>query len=258
MTRNPILVFDFDGVIVDGLIEYWNSSREACLQIIDKTQVVKESLPLEIPYTFRKLRPWVKNGWEMVLLVAEHLREDSLLMANPSHFAKNYKDNCHDALNIWGWEPKQLQTALDNVRQQAISTNKEKWLASHIAFSGVAERINQLENEGTDFAVLTTKSASFTSELLNHFNLYPKLLYGHESGKKPNLLLQIAKERLIRGFIEDRRATLETVINTPGLSSIPCYLATWGYLKPQDFHHLPKKINLLRPENLMSPLANWP
>ena len=258
MKLKPILVFDFDGVIVDGLVEYWNSSREACLQLINKTQTVTDLLPIEIPYEFRALRPWVKNGWEMVLLAAEILRADSLLRTNPNDFANNYKESRDEALNRWGWNPKQLQNGLDNVRKQAILTNKEKWLTSHIAFSGVAERINQLANEETDFAVLTTKSKAFTSELLTYLNLYPELLYGHESGQKPNLLLEISKDRSIRGFIEDRRITLETVINTPGLSSIPCYLATWGYLKPQDLYDLPSGINLLRPENLMSPLANWP
>ena len=258
MKFKPILVFDFDGVIVDGLVEYWRSSREACLEIIKNTQITNDTLPLEIPDEFRKLRPWVKHGWEMVLIAAEILRADSLLKSNPNDFAKNYKKNRDQALNIWGWNPKQLQTALDNVRKQAISSNRQKWLASHIAFSGITERIHQLENEGTDFGVLTTKSEVFTSELLTHLNLCPQVLYGYESGKKPNLLLQIAKERPIRGFIEDRRTTLETIINTPGLFSVPCYLATWGYLKPEDCENLPSKIRLLRPENLMSPLANWP
>ena len=33
MPKKSILVFDFDGVIVDGLDEYWNSAREAFLEI---------------------------------------------------------------------------------------------------------------------------------------------------------------------------------------------------------------------------------
>ncbi len=258
MTLKPLLVFDFDGVIIDGLEEYWNSARQACLQIIGQQISLKTSLPLNTPDAFRKLRPWVKEGWEMVLLAAEMLRAESPLMKNPIHFADKYIENCQEALNIWNWNPKQLQDSLDNVRQKAINTNKKQWLASHTAFSGVIERINQLKKEQIDFAVLTTKSASFTSELLIHLKLQPVLLYGHESGKKPNLLLQIAKNHSIIGFIEDRRKTLETVRNTPGLGSIPCYLANWGYLKPTDGQHLPKGIHLLKQSDFMSPLANWP
>ncbi len=256
MTLKPILVFDFDGVIVDGLMEYWNSAREACYQLLAKKEAFNQ-LPLEVPEQFRQLRPWVKDGWEMVLLAAELVRKESSLKVSPIKFANHYQQNCHKALNAWGWDPKQLQAALDDVRKQAISTDKEKWLRSHTAFSTVVERIQNLKNEGIDFAVLTTKSEEFTSELLTYLDLYPNLLYGHESGKKPNLLLTIAKDRPIKGFIEDRRRTLETVLNTPGLGLTPCYLANWGYLKPNDSQDLPKGIHLLKAENLMSPLADW-
>ena len=195
----------------------------------------------------------------MVLLAAEMLRKDSPLSQNgPLYFAENYKENCLKALEIWGWDSEYLQIALDNIRKEAIINNKEQWLARHIAFKGVILKIQQLSYEEIDFGVLTTKSAEFTLELLTYFNLRPALLYGHESGDKASLLLQILKERPIKGFIEDRRTTLETIVNTPSLSSIPCYLASWGYLKPNDTKNLPSSIHLLKPENLMSPLANWP
>ncbi len=255
MARKSIVVFDFDGVIVDGITEYWNSSREAFFQLTDKEK--RGSLTREVPEQFRALRPWVKNGWEMVLIAAELSKPESLLSTNPKIFSDQYKQNCDEALKVWEWSPTKLQIALDKVRGARIRKSKAQWLASHNAFAGVIERIHQLKSEETEFGVLTTKSSFFTSELLIHLNLFPKLLYGHESGEKPDLLLKIAKDYSIKGFIEDRRATLETVNKTPGLNSVPCYLATWGYLKPNDFHNLPKGINLLRREKFMSPLAHW-
>ena len=75
----PILIFDFDGVIVDGLVEYWDSARKACLQILGGKKV-ENTLPIEVPEAFRQLRPWVKDGWEMVLLAAELLRAESPLI----------------------------------------------------------------------------------------------------------------------------------------------------------------------------------
>ena len=111
--------------------------------------------------------------------------------------------------------------------------------------------------ENIDFAVLTTKSAEFTYQLLKNLNLQPKMLYGHESGTKQNVLLQLSKDQRIKGFIEDRRDTLEAVLNTPGLGSIPCYLAGWGYLRPNDKMLMPSGIYLLETKNLMLPLANW-
>ncbi len=257
MKQNQILVFDFDGVIVDGMLEYWDSARQACLELTEKKEGLKP-LSVKVPTVFKQLRPWVKDGWEMVLLAAELMRGDSSLLTNGYiQFANEYKQNCNAALQAWHWTPQELQIALDNVRKKAITNNRSQWLALHVAFPGVQQRIRKLTDEKIDFAVLTTKSAEFTAELLSQLNLHPKLLYGHEAGKKPDLLLKISEDHIIKGFIEDRRTTLETVLKTPGLTSTPCYLASWGYLKPNDTFNLPSKIQLLQPEKLMSTLANW-
>jgi len=253
----PILIFDFDGVIVDGILEYWTSSRDAFFELVKRENPIYD-LPLAAPQSFRDLRPWVKYGWEMVLIAAELTRKSSPLSISATCFADNYQKNCNEALRKWGWSSQQLQITLDNVRKRSIKANKKKWLESHVLFPGIKELINQLPKQNIDFGVLTTKSAQFTAELLTHLNLYPEILYGYEAGSKPSLLHQISKDRPIQGFIEDRRATLERVLKTPEIESITCYLASWGYLKPNDINNLPSNIHLLKPKNLMSPLANWP
>ena len=115
-----------------------------------------------------------------------------------------------------------------------------------------------LEKEDIEFAVLTTKSIEFTKKLLNSFSLEPKLIFGHESGSKIDVLNQLLHQRIIRGFIEDRRSTLEKVLENPKLRSIPCYLASWGYLKPTDRKHLPSGIKLINLEFLRKPISKWP
>ena len=68
MNDRPLLVFDFDGVIVDGMAEYWWSAWHACLRL----EAAPEGLtPDQVPDAFRQLRPLVHHGWEMVLLAAE-------------------------------------------------------------------------------------------------------------------------------------------------------------------------------------------
>lgn len=258
LTSKPLLVCDFDGVIVDGICEYWWSSRRACLKLLG-IESNSDSLPKAVPNHFRQLRPWVHQGWEMVLLTAELIRQDSpLAIGGAKVFSDNYQLHCKEALESWNWDPDQLQSALENVREEAIATARNKWVALHKPFPGVIERLAQLKVEGCELAVLTTKSSKFTTELLNHFQLTPKLVYGHESGSKPNVLLQLAKTHSLQGFIEDRRTTLETVINTSGLASLPCYLATWGYLKDKDKEDVPPNIHLLETKTFMTPLAHWP
>ena len=258
MIAKPLLILDFDGVIVDGIKEYWSSSRQTCLNILSANEKEIVSFPSEIPIAFKAMRPWVHHGWEMVILAAECSNKTSQLnLKGVQNFSKNYSTECSLALNKWGWTPFQLQEALDQTRREAISNNFNQWLNYHQPFYSAVKRFQRLEKEGIEFAVLTTKSIEFTKKLLNSFNLQPKLVFGHESGSKVDVLNQLLQTRIIQGFIEDRRTTLEKVLEDPNLKSIPCYLASWGYLKPQDKNNLPSGIKLLNSDTLREPISKW-
>ena len=254
----PLLVLDFDGVIVDGIEEYWTSARKAFLTLVNEN-LTSNSLPHSIPQAFRDLRPWVQHGWEMVLLAAELTRPNSQLINNRSRICSDYyNEQCRAALSFWNLSQIQFQNALDSARKESISADAQSWLKSHRAFPGITNRLNNFKSEGIEIAVLTTKSVKFTSQLLNYLNIKPTLLFGYESGPKTKVLMELLKQYLIKGFIEDRLATLETVRNNTELSSIPCYLASWGYLKPDDTENLPLDIHLLEETTFATPLANWP
>ena len=259
MIDKPLLVLDFDGVIVDGMKEYWASSRQTCLNILSCQEKERFFLPREIPASFKALRPWVHHGWEMVILAAECSDKTSQInLEGIANFSKNYSKECYLALNSWGWTPEQLQEALNQTRRESILNDFDQWLNYHQPFSSVVKRLQTLEKEGAEFAVLTTKSIEFTKKLLNSFKLQPKLVFGHESGSKIDVLNQLLLKRRILGFIEDRRSTLEKVLEDPRARSIPCYLASWGYLKPQDRKNLPSDIKLINLEILREPISNWP
>ena len=258
MIEKPLLVLDFDGVIVDGIKEYWSSSRQTCLNILSAKEKEMTSFSSEIPKAFKALRPWVHYGWEMVILAAECSNKTSQLnLKGLQKFSSNYQIECSLALEKWGWTPFQLQEALNQTRSEAISNNYNQWLSFHQPFSLVTQRLKTLEKDGIEFAVLTTKSIEFTKKLLDCFDLHPNLIFGHESGSKVDVLNQLLQERIIQGFIEDRRTTLEKVLEDPKLTSIPCYLASWGYLKPQDQNNLPSGIKLLNSETLQEPIPKW-
>ncbi len=256
MSDRPLLVFDFDGVIVDGMNEYWWSASAACAQL---TGAQLSCLPEAVPAAFRTLRPWIHHGWEMVLMAALLQERDGLLQRlGVDAFVEAYSHHCSQALQARGWTAPQLQQALEQVRQEAVASNRGDWLARHQPFPGVPERLRSLADEGVDWAVLTTKGRRFTAELLDGFDLHPSLLFGHEDGAKPEVLQRLKSERPLRGFVEDRRPTLETVLATPGLEELPCFLADWGYLRPVDREGLPQGIALLELSRLASPLAEWP
>ena len=249
MSGRSLLIFDFDGVIVDGMAEYWWSAWHAA-QLLDAAPPGLN--PGAVPEGFRRLRPWVHHGWEMVLLAAELpcLRLDDWL--------RQYGLEQGRALQRRGWSASQLQEVLDEARRRSVLNDRSSWLALHQPFPGLVKRLGSLAQEGVDWAVLTTKTEDFTAELLDALGLQPWRLHGREAGPKPQVLLQLQEERRLRGFVEDRRATLEAVRSTAGLQDLACYLVSWGYLKPSDQQDLPQDIRLLRPEQLASPLAQWP
>ena len=249
---------DFDGVIIDGMNEYWNSSRKAYFKLYSHENAFI-SLSNEVPESFRLLRPWVNHGWEMVLIAAELSQPNSFLRKEGFElFAQNYEKRCTEALRSYKWEPKDLQKALDSVREEAIANDIKGWLKSHKAFPGVVKRLKQLESEQLEMVVLTTKGSTFTHEILQYLGIKPKLIYGHESGSKKDVLIQISQQYNVKGFIEDRRATLETVLQDPQLSSLTCYLANWGYIKPDDLKELPSGIHILEPKIFSKSFSAWP
>lgn len=259
----PLVVFDFDGVLVDGMEEYWWSARRAALEL--ERQAGRHgpplALPEDIPPAFRQLRPLIHKGWEMVLMAAELGRPDgsleTLLGAYPQALA--------DAQARWGQSSEDLQALLEAVRRDALRTDQQGWLERHHFYPGVRERVHQLEQEGARWAVLTTKGEAFTAELLQAAGLRPVALYGHEAGSKTEVLQRLlqqqpAPEELLRPlwFVEDRRPTLELVRQSAGLGTVRCLLASWGYLAPGDREGLEGLgIHWLTPECFQAPLAEW-
>jgi phosphoglycolate phosphatase-like HAD superfamily hydrolase len=262
--ERPLLVFDFDGVLVDGMAEYWWSARRAALALVAEggtagAAAAPWQLPEQAPAGFARLRPLIHKGWEMVLMAAELGRPDIDLDAALA----DYDTFLARALERWGWGTGQLQRALEGLRQEAIATDLDAWLALHSFYPGVRERLGQLAAEGADWAVLTTKGGAFAARLLAAAGLKPLALYGHEQGSKPSVLGRLVAERdpaqCPLWFVEDRRPTLELVRRTPGLEAVRCYLVSWGYLGPGDGEGLaPLGIRWLEPAGFEAPLAQWP
>ena len=249
MSLQPLLVFDFDGVLVDGMREYWWSARRAALFLAPSCQ-----LPELAPDAFAALRPLIHKGWEMVLVALELSRSD----LDVAHYLSDYDGHTQAARERWGFSPDQLQSALEDLRSDAIQADPAAWRALHSPYPGIPERLRALEAEGSPWLVLTTKGGAFARELLSGYGLQPLAVYGHEQGSKPEVLLRLKEQERPLWFVEDRRITLETVRLTPGLDAVRCFLVSWGYLGPQDRQELPNGIQLLEPTQFQQPLADWP
>src|SRR5512147_2960903 len=65
MTIPDILALDFDGVLCDGMREYFESSRRTHRRVWPEEAVPGDDL---LP-SFRALRPVILSGWEMPVLL---------------------------------------------------------------------------------------------------------------------------------------------------------------------------------------------
>ncbi len=234
--------------------EYWWSARRAALALA-AADGVPLALPELAPPGFALLRPFIHQGWEMVLMAAELGRPGFDATATAAAY-----DACLTAaLGRWGWSPERLQQQLEAVRADALAQDREAWLALHRPYPGVVERLPRLEAEGAEWMVLTTKGAAFAAELLRAAGLIPAALFGHEHGSKPEVLLRLRERGRPLWFVEDRRPTLERVRATPGLADVRCYLVSWGYLAPGDGQELGAAgLRWLEPQDFAAPLAQWP
>jgi len=255
LSTAPLLVFDFDGVLADGMDEYWWSARRAALRLTAAEPAGSPELPPGVPAAFVRLRPCIHRGWEMVLVAAELGRPGFDVDAA----VRDYGQMVEEALARRAWDPPRLQQALETVRSEAIAADRQAWLGLHRFYPGVAERLRRLESEGAAWSVLTTKGGAFAAELLAAAGLCPASLHGHEDGTKPEVLLRLAAAGRPLWFVEDRRPTLERVRATPGLEEVRCYLAAWGYLGPGDAEGLAAAgIRWLEPARFAAPLVEWP
>ena len=109
--------------------EYWHSSLLACEKYLNSPYIsVDEKLYKRVPNTFKEIRPWVKYGWEMVLIVHEIIKkENPIENHNKNDFINNYHQNCQRILKDNSWIAKDLQKILDKSRLYQIDKDFKSW-----------------------------------------------------------------------------------------------------------------------------------
>ena len=257
MSSQKIFLFDFDGVIVDGMHEYWHSSLLACEKYLNSPYIsVDQKLYKRVPNTFKEIRPWVKYGWEMILIVHEIIKtENTFKKLNKDDFINKYHQNCQRILKDNYWIAEDLQKILDTSRKYQIDKDFETWVNLHNPFLEVVNFMELLKKRGIKIGIITTKGKIFAEKILKQLNIFPEFIFGYESGTKIKIAEELTQTYEILGFIEDRKKTLIDIKQNSETSHIPCFLADWGYLKYSDRYNLNNEIKLLKLGNLKNLLA---
>ena len=225
-----ILALDFDGVLCDGMAEYFGSAWRAWRRLRPS---VAPDPPSGLFDRFARTRPVIEHGWEMPLLIMALLKGVS-----ETEILERWRPDA--LLGELGRSRREVAAVLDGVRDEWIAKNETDWLDHHRFYPGTIERLKRLGGGPTRVVVITTKEGRFAQKLLTRHgvDLGAENVYGKEADRpKPAILTELAAPLSpvpLLWFVEDRLKTLEAVKTTTGLDDVGLFLAGWGYNTPRD------------------------
>jgi hypothetical protein len=227
-----ILALDFDGVLCDGMREYFEASRRTHARVWPDEPVPGD----DVFPVFRRLRPVILTGWEMPLLLRAiaRKRDDAEILG---HWA-TVRDElvASDPRGAGARLGAVLTATLDQVRREWIAADRPGWLAQHAPY-GPLEDVRRVVAEPPRAVLVTTKEGEFARLILDAWDVRLADIQGKEAGihKCENLRAQIDAHVRAHGrrprvwFVEDRLETLEHVTTHPDLDDVGLFLAAWGY-----------------------------
>jgi phosphoglycolate phosphatase-like HAD superfamily hydrolase len=252
-----LLALDFDGVICNGMQEYFQASVRCYAEIWrDRTSGELQSLAAD----FQHLRPLIESGWEMPLLLRARIQNIPLKTIEADWTAVR-----RDLLRQEGLDPRRLVQALDRVRDGWIQTDLEGWLGLHRFYQGTIERLAKLAADSFPFYIITTKEGRFVRQLLSERGLAiaPERIIGKEARRpKGETLRRLCQSWELQPreiwFVEDLPNTLYKIRQQPDLAGIGLFLADWGYNTPRDRQVSAREsVKLLSLAQFSQPFSTW-
>lgn len=266
--RSPeILALDFDGVVCDGLLEYFQTAWQTYCQIWNPdSQMPPDGLA---PHFYR-LRPVVEVGWEMPVLLRA-----LVLGISPETILQDWSKIAQSIVEAEKLEVVDIGKMLDAVRDEWIATDLDGWLRLHRFYPGVIEQMQKILSAAqatlsetlTQLFIVTTKEGRFVKQLLQQqgIHLSEEKIIGKECQRpKHQTLRQLLKkcpgEAATLWFVEDRLKTLQSVQQQSDLNDVKLYLADWGYntaAQRESARHN-SRINLLSLAEFVQDFSAWP
>jgi hypothetical protein len=217
-----ILALDFDGVLCDGMQEYFEASRRSYMSVWPDETVPGEDLF----HVFRTLRPVIMTGWEMPLLLR------AIVQGRPqSAILQNWEAVCEDLVNSGPLHGNALvsllQRTLDEVRREWIAADRHDWLERNIPY-GALEEVRRLVAEPEYAVLVTTKEGEFARQILDHWGVRLADIHQH-------------------------------VTTHADLADVALFLAAWGYNTPEMRASVrgDGRIRLLELDQFRGGLTTW-
>lgn len=251
-----LLALDFDGVICDGLLEYFETAWKAYCEVF---QPASTEPPAGLAERFYPLRPVVESGWEMPLVLY-----GLLTGVGDGRILDHWPNLVIQLLTQAKIEAATLGAAVDRVRDRWIEADLEGWLGLHRFYPGVVPRLQQMIDQGVPLVIISTKEGRFIEQLLatEGLTLPSKAIFGKEIKRPKYETLRYLKTVYGSGpiwFVEDRIAALQAVESQFDLEDVGLFLADWGYntITHRASARRNPHIHLLSLEQFSGPFTSW-
>ncbi len=262
-----ILALDFDGVLCDGLLEYFQTAWRTYCQIWKPDS---QTPPDDLAPHFYQLRPVVEIGWEMPVLLRA-----LVLGISTEKIMQDWSKIAQSLIETEKLDAVDIGNKLDTVRDEWIATDLDGWLRLHRFYPGVIEQMSRTLSTAqsspsktlTQLFIVTTKEGRFVKQLMQQqgVHLSQERIIGKEC-KYPKhqtlrrLLEECPTEGATLWFVEDRLKTLQSVQQQPDLNEVKLYLADWGYntaAQRESARHT-SRIKLLSLAEFVQDFSAWP
>jgi phosphoglycolate phosphatase-like HAD superfamily hydrolase len=249
------IALDFDGVICNGLKEYFQTSLQVYRQIWPGSD---EDRNREWENSFGRLRPVVETGWEMPLVLramAQGISEGDILKNWPQIRDRIMVQEQLD--RVW------LGQKVDTFRDRWIADDLSSWLRLHEFYPGVSAQLRHWIDREFPVFIITTKESRFVQALLEQegLSLPATVIFGKDYQQpKANTLRELQGKGFEHlWFVEDRLATLQGIQKQPDLQKVGLFLADWGYNTKGDRTTTlaDSQIDLLSLTQFGQPFEHW-
>ncbi len=230
MSLPRTLAFDFDGILCNGLREYFQTSWRTYRRVWPTST---DQPPANLAEQFYLLRPVIETGWEMPVLLRAILKGFSAKQVFADWFSIRDRIVADEDLNT-----KDLGQRVDSARDQWITEDLDNWLALHDFYPGVLDQLQQLSVQKMEWVIISTKESRFIHTLLTDagVDIGRDRIYGKDCRRPKYETLRLLKPQLPGPiwFVEDRLPALEQVKQQPDLAEIGLFLGEWGYNTERD------------------------
>jgi phosphoglycolate phosphatase-like HAD superfamily hydrolase len=224
------LALDFDGIICDGLLEYFQTAWRAYQTLWPDAPAVP---PTTLEAQFQRLRPVVETGWEMPVVLRSLLTGQS-----EAAILNHWPELRTQLLAQENLNPQSIGQQVDAIRDRWIETDLEGWLSLHRFYPGITQQLEHWLQQELPLFIITTKESRFVQALLERSGVvFPRAaIFGKDAQRPKSVTLRLLLEKGFQDiwFVEDRLETLLTIQQVPALQTLQLFLGDWGYNTTSD------------------------